>query len=115
MKHIVKAVVELHVGRDDAINVHDIATFLSLPSSKKQFGFKKDVNDTRVRQTVRSLIKDGACIGSCRDGYFMITTHEEAIEAIGNLTKRRDALNRRIDSLLASKFYTTGWENTTLK
>ena len=98
MKQAIKEIMVKHVGRDNPIGVKDLRVVLG-----SETGIY--TSDPVVRKTIRELIDDGVCIGSCNQGFYMITSHTEAIMAIDNLTKRRDSLNRRIASLVENKFH----------
>ena len=100
MKEAIKEILAKHVGRDNPIGVYNIRMNLMQDRFRRIY-----TSDPIIRKTVRQLIDDGACIGSCNQGFYMITSHTEAILAIDNLTKRRDSLNRRIASLVENKFH----------
>ncbi|MCK5612156.1 hypothetical protein KAR91_60350, partial [Candidatus Pacearchaeota archaeon] len=84
MKQAIKEIMAKHVGRDNPIGVSRIMMQLYYKGTY--------TSDSAIRKTVRELIDDGVCIGSNNRGFFMITSHTEAILAIDNLTKRRDSL-----------------------
>lgn len=49
-----------------------------------------------VREMIRELLEDGVPIGSCRKGFFIISTADELAEVVAGLRARQEGIETRI-------------------
>jgi len=78
-------------GRQNAMTVQDMATELSyLPNHETVPAF---------REKIRDLIELGVPVGSCNEGYYIITSQNEFDEVAENLWERSRKILRRLRDL----------------
>ena len=82
--------IKNHLGKDNPIQVEDLIKHVLLP-------------DREIRRIVQYLInEDKYPIGSTTKGpygFFMIVSFEDYLEAVKNLTNRKEKLKERVSSL----------------
>ncbi len=82
--------IKAHLGKDNPVQVDEIIKEVVLP-------------DREVRRIVQYLInEDKYPIGSTTKGpygFFMIVSFEDYLEAVKNLTNRKEKLRERVNSL----------------
>ena len=73
-------------GRENAITSKTLSEYLGSPRRS-------------IRKAIELLIADGALIGSCQDGYYVIETQEELEEVVAVLRSRATSIFARYGSL----------------
>jgi DNA-binding GntR family transcriptional regulator len=85
LKESLRKILERHAGPENAITGKELAEL---------HGYR---DDRTVRLAIRELIAEGVPVASNGDGYFIITTRQQAEEYAGSIKSRliEDAIRRR--------------------
>jgi len=93
-KQVIVQVLKDRKGRP--MTVKSIADFVYV-----QVGRLVETNDSypMTRKLIRELINEGHCIGSNRDGYYLMFNGKEVQSYLNSLLQRQIAISKRIEAV----------------
>lgn len=84
-------IIKNHVGKENAITVGEIASLLG----RKYY---EGMTNPITRSEIKEIISEAKIpIGSCGNGYFIITSYEELRNYVRSLKGRISGINHRIN------------------